>query len=61
MASFKQRNSAITDVATAGVDEGGGDRSTATDPEGGRGSASSYVGDGASEVATTRTCVTTCV
>ena len=46
------------DVATAGVVEGDGrGAATAADPEGGR-RAAAHVGDGAREVATTRSCVT---
>ena len=47
-------------VATAGVVEGDGrGAATAADPEGGRGAAT-HVGDGIGQVATTRSCVTTC-
>ena len=45
------------DVTTAGVLKSGGDGAAAADPEGGR-RAAAHVGDGAREVATTRSCVT---
>ena len=44
------------DVTTAGVLKSGGNGAAAADPEGGR-RAAAHVGDGAREVATTRTCV----
>jgi hypothetical protein len=54
---FLNPTSEEIDVATAGFVEGDGrGAATAADPEGGR-RASSYVGDGAGQVATTRSCV----
>ena len=57
IASFKQRNSAITEDLERQEVERENLSATAADPEGGR-RAAAHVGDGAREVAATRSCVT---